>query len=173
MNREDFIEEKVFYIEEEEVKDSEKKEKPQEDEKKTIQEPDNKKPQEDEEKKNEEKEKIHDEIKERKEELKSKLRDGLNQSSNKSEEDRNNKLKSLGGKFNFKGFVMLLFIVTLIASAPALLSTNAKTPSNEVGYSEFINHVKNKEIVKVNEKEGYVYGYSPEDEKKEVKKETQ
>lgn len=32
-----------------------------------------------------------------------------------------------------------------------------------------INHVKNKEIVKVNEKEGYVYGYSPEDEKKEVK----
>ncbi|CAK7060236.1 MULTISPECIES: ATP-dependent zinc metalloprotease FtsH [Fusobacterium] len=169
MNREDFIEEKVFYIEEEEVKDSEKKEKPQEDEKKTTQEPDNKKPQEDEEKKNEEKEKIHDEIKERKEELKSKLRDGLNQSSNKSEEDRNNKLKSLGGKFNFKGFVMLLFIVTLIASAPALLSTNAKTPSNEVGYSEFINHVKNKEIVKVNEKEGYVYGYSPEDEKKEVK----
>jgi len=169
LNREDFIEEKVFYIEEEEVKDSEKKEKPQEDEKKTTQEPDNKKPQEDEEKKNEEKEKIHDEIKERKEELKSKLRDGLNQSSNKSEEDRNNKLKSLGGKFNFKGFVMLLFIVTLIASAPALLSTNAKTPSNEVGYSEFINHVKNKEIVKVNEKEGYVYGYSPEDEKKEVK----
>ena len=169
MNREDFIEEKVFYIEEEEVKDSEKKEKPQEDEKKTTQEPDNKKPQEDEEKKNEVKEKIHDEIKERKEELKSKLRDGLNQSSNKSEEDRNNKLKSLGGKFNFKGFVMLLFIVTLIASAPALLSTNAKTPSNEVGYSEFINHVKNKEIVKVNEKEGYVYGYSPEDEKKEVK----
>lgn len=169
MNREDFIEEKVFYIEEEEVKDSEKKEKPQEDEKETSQEPDNKKPQEDEEKKNEEKEKIHDEIKERKEELKSKLRDGLNQSSNKSEEDRNNKLKSLGGKFNFKGFVMLLFIVTLIASAPALLSTNAKTPSNEVGYSEFINHVKNKEIVKVNEKEGYVYGYSPEDEKKEVK----
>ena len=168
MNREDFIEEKVFYIEEEEVKDSEKKEKPQEDEKKTTQEPDNKKPQEDEEKKNEEKEKIHDEIKERKEELKSKLRDGLNQNGNK-EEDRTNKLKSLGGKFNFKGFVMLLFIVTLIASAPALLSTNAKTPSNEVGYSEFINHVKNKEIVKVNEKEGYVYGYSPEDEKKEVK----
>ena len=168
MNREDFIEKKVFYIEEEEVKDSEKKEKPQENEKKTFQEPDNKKLQEDEEKKNEEKEKIHDEIKERKEELKSKLRDGLNQNSNKDEE-RNNKLKSLGGKFNFKGFVMLLFIVTLIASAPALLSTNAKTPSNEIGYSEFISHIRNKEIVKVNEKEGYVYGYSPEDEKKEVK----
>lgn len=168
MNREDFIEEKVFYIEEEEVKDSEKKEKPKEDEKKISQEPDNKKPQEDEENKNEEKERIHDEIKERKEELKSKLRDGLNQNSDK-EEDRNNKLKSLGGRFNFKGFVMLLFIVTLIASAPALLSTNAKTPSNEIGYSEFINHVKNKEIIKVNEKEGYIYGYSPEDEKKEVK----
>lgn len=168
MNREDFIEEKVFYIEGEEVKDSEKKEKPKEDEKKTSQEPDNKKPQEDEENKNEEKERIHDEIKERKEELKSKLRDGLNQNSDK-EEDRNNKLKSLGGRFNFKGFVMLLFIVTLIASAPALLSTNAKTPSNEIGYSEFINHVKNKEIIKVNEKEGYIYGYSPEDEKKEVK----
>lgn len=169
MNREDFIEEKVLYIEEEkEVKDSEKKEKPKEDEKKTSQEPDSKKPQEDEEQKKDEKEKIHDEIKERKEELKSKLRDGLNQNSNK-EEDRTNKLKSLGGKFNFKGFVMLLFIVTLIASAPALLSTNTKTPSNEIGYSEFISHVKNKEIIKVNEKEGYVYGYSPEAENKEVK----
>ena len=169
MNREDFIEEKVLYIEEEkEVKDSEKKEKPKEDEKKTSQEPDSKKPQEDEEQIKDEKEKIHDEIKERKEELKSKLRDGLNQNGNK-EEDRTNKLKSLGGKFNFKGFVMLLFIVTLIASAPALLSTNAKTPNNEIGYSEFISHVKNKEIIKVNEKEGYVYGYSPEDEKKEVK----
>lgn len=169
MNREDFIEEKVLYIEEEkEVRDSEKKEKPREDEKKTSQEPDSKKPQEDEEQKKDEKEKIHDEIKERKEELKSKLRDGLSQNSNK-EEDRSNKLKSLGGKFNFKGFIMLLFIVTLIASAPALLSTNTKTPSNEIGYSEFISHVKNKEIIKVNEKEGYVYGYSPEDEKKEVK----
>lgn len=169
MNREDFIEEKVLYIEEEkEVKDSEKKEKPKENEKKTSQEPDSKKPQEDEEQIKDEKEKIHDEIKERKEELKSKLRDGLNQNGNK-EEDRTNKLKSLGGKFNFKGFVMLLFIVTLIASAPALLSTNAKTPNNEIGYSEFISHVKNKEIIKVNEKEGYVYGYSPEDEKKEVK----
>ena len=169
MNREDFIEEKVLYIEEEkEVKESEKKEKPKEDEKKTSQEPDSKKPQEDEEQIKDEKEKIHDEIKERKEELKSKLRDGLNQNGNK-EEDRTNKLKSLGGKFNFKGFVMLLFIVTLIASAPALLSTNAKTPNNEIGYSEFISHVKNKEIIKVNEKEGYVYGYSPEDEKKEVK----
>lgn len=168
MNREDFMEEKVLYIEEEEVRESEKKEKPQEDEKKTSEEPDSKKPQEDEEKKKEEKEKIHDEIKERKEELKSKLRDGLNQNNNK-EEDHANKLKSLGGKFNFKGFVMLLFIVTLIASAPALLSTNTKTPSNEIGYSEFISHVKNKEIIKVNEKEGYVYGYSPEDEKKEVK----
>ena len=164
MNREDFMEEKVLYIEEEEVRESEKKEKPQEDEKKTSEEPDSKKLQEDEEKKKEEKEKIHDEIKERKEELKSKLRDGLNQNNNK-EEDRANKLKSLGGKFNFKGFVMLLFIVTLIASAPALLSTNTKTPSNEIGYSEFISHVKNKEIIKVNEKEGYVYGYSPEDEK--------
>lgn len=172
MNREDFMEEKVLYIEEEEVRESEKKEKPQEDEKKTSEEPDSKKPQEDEEKKKEEKEKIHDEIKERKEELKSKLRDGLNQNMNQNnnkEEDRANKLKSLGGKFNFKGFVMLLFIVTLIASAPALLSTNTKTPSNEIGYSEFISHVKNKEIIKVNEKEGYVYGYSPEDEKKEVK----
>jgi len=169
LNREDFIEEKVLYIEEEkEVKDSEKKEKPKEDEKKTSQEPDSKKPQEDEEQIKDEKEKIHDEIKERKEELKSKLRDELNQNGNK-EEDRTNKLKSLGGKFNFKGFVMLLFIVTLIASAPALLSTNAKTPNNEIGYSEFISHVKNKEIIKVNEKEGYVYGYSPEDEKKEVK----
>lgn len=168
MNREDFMEEKVLYIEEEEVRESEKKEKPQEDEKKTSEEPDSKKPQEDEEKKKEEKEKIHDEIKERKEELKSKLREGLNQNNNK-EEDHANKLKSLGGKFNFKGFVMLLFIVTLIASAPALLSTNTKTPSNEIGYSEFISHVKNKEIIKVNEKEGYVYGYSPEDEKKEVK----
>lgn len=168
MNREDFMEEKVLYIEEEEVRESEKKKNHKKTKRKPLKNQIVKSHRKMKKRKKEEKEKIHDEIKERKEELKSKLRDGLNQNNNK-EEDRANKLKSLGGKFNFKGFVMLLFIVTLIASAPALLSTNTKTPSNEIGYSEFISHVKNKEIIKVNEKEGYVYGYSPEDEKKEVK----
>ena len=111
------------------------------------------------------KDEFKEEIEERKEELRSKLKEGLNptsQNTNDKKDDNNStkKLKSLGGKFNFKGFLMLLFIITLILSLPSLLSENEKVHSGEISYSEFLNKVKDSNIVKVDEKEGYVYGYT-------------
>lgn len=103
-----------------------------------------------------------DEIQKRKEELRSKLREGLNQRGNqntKNQEPNNRKFRELGGRFNFKGFIMLLFIVTLIMSLPSLLADKDKGSVEDIGYSHFITMLQEKKIVKVHEKEGYVYGY--------------
>ena len=110
----------------------------------------------------ERKKEFEDEVKERKEELRNKLKEGMAQNSDKNSKnkDEENKLKQLGGKFNFKGFIMLLFIVTLVMSLPAMLSDTRKTPNNEISYSEFLQSVKDGKIKKVDEKEGYVYGYT-------------
>ena len=105
MSKENLFEEKVLYIEEENNSTEEQKDKT--------------------EKNNEEKkeEKENDEIKKRKEELKSKLRDGLNQKPNDDDEKNRNikKMKKLGGKFNFKAFIMLLFIITIAMSSSSFL----------------------------------------------------
>ena len=142
MSKENLFEEKVLYIEEENNSTEEQKDKT--------------------EKNNEEKkeEKENDEIKKRKEELKSKLRDGLNQKPNDDDEKNRNikKMKKLGGKFNFKAFIMLLFIITIAMSSSSFLKDVNTTASNEIGYSQFIQKIENSEIKKVNEKEGYVYG---------------
>ena len=138
MSKENLFEEKVLYIEEENNSTEEQKDKT--------------------EKNNEEKkeEKENDEIKKRKEELKSKLRDGLNQKPNDDDEKNRNikKMKKLGGKFNFKAFIMLLFIITIAMSSSSFLKDVNTTPSNEIGYSQFIQKIENSEIKKVNEKEG-------------------
>lgn len=112
------------------------------------------------------KKEFEEEVRERKEELKNKLKEGLNQnsSSNGKKDEEPNKFKQLGGKFNFKGFIMLLFIITLVMSLPSILSDTAKTPSNEIAYSEFVSKLKSKDIVKVDEKEGYIYGYGKEED---------
>ena len=112
-----------------------------------------------------------EEIEERKEELRSKLKEGLNQTSNDKKDDNNSskRLKNLGGKFNFKGFIMLLFIITLIMSLPSLLAEKEIGASETVGYSNFINLVQDKKITKVDEKEGYVYGYGNSEEDKSYK----
>lgn len=125
------------------------------------------------EKSEEEKRKVEfkEEIEERKEELRSKLKEGLNQTSSDKKDDNNSskRLKNLGGKFNFKGFIMLLFIITLIMSLPSLLAEKEIGASETVGYSNFINLVQEKKITKVDEKEGYVYGYGNSEEDKSYK----
>lgn len=113
-----------------------------------------------------EEKKQSEEVKERKEELRNKLKEGMSKnkdSKNSKEKDEENKFKQLGGKFNFKGFIMLLFIITLVMSLPSILSDTAKTPSDEVSYTEFIQNIKSGKIKKVDEKEGYVYGYSADE----------
>ena len=115
----------------------------------------------------ERKKEFEDEVKERKEELRNKLKEGMAQNNNKNnknkDKDEENKFKQLGGKFNFKGFIMLLFIITLVMSLPAMLSDTGKTPSNEISYTEFVQSVKDGKIKKVDEKEGYIYGYTADE----------
>ena len=85
----------------------------------------------------------------KREELKSKLSSGMKMQFKKEGK----------GKFSFKGFVMLVFVVTLLLSLPTMLSDMEKTPAKEVSYTEFIKMSENKQIRRVEEKEGYVYGY--------------
>lgn len=141
MSKENLFEEKVLYIEEENNSTDEQKDKTENNKEKKE-------------------EKENDEIKKRKEELKSKLRDGLNQKPNDDDEKNKNmrKMKNLGGKFNFKAFIMLLFIITIAMSSSSFLKDVNTTTSEEIPYSQFIQKIENSEIKKVDEKEGYVYG---------------
>lgn len=92
-----------------------------------------------------EKTKIEETIEERREELKSRLSSGM----------KNVKK----GKFNFKGLVMLIFVVTLLMSLPSIMKSEKTTPTTTVSYTEFVSNIKNKKIDFVEEREGYIYGY--------------
>lgn len=126
-------------IKEEKSEPQEKKEEPKEELKK------------EEEKKETPKEEIKEEktqkdtVEERREELKSKL---------------SSKMKNVKkGKLNFKGLVMLIFIVTLLISLPSMMEGEEKTPTTTVSYTEFVSNIKDKKIDFVEEREGYIYGY--------------
>lgn len=106
------------------------------------------------EEKNQEEEETKKMIEEKKAELRAKLSSGMKMPFKK--EGR--------GKFSFKGFVMLIFVLTLLLSLPTMLSDMEKTPAKEVSYTQFIQMSENKEIARVEEKEGYVYGYIGEGE---------
>ncbi len=92
-----------------------------------------------------EKTKIEETIEERREELKSRLSSGM----------KNVKK----GKFNFKGLIMLIFVVTLLMSLPSIMKSEKTTPTTTVSYTEFVSNVKDKKIDFVEEREGYIYGY--------------
>ncbi|MGL4688106.1 MAG: ATP-dependent zinc metalloprotease FtsH, partial [Fusobacteriaceae bacterium] len=89
----------------------------------------------------------------KKDELKEKLKSGFN--SGKKPEDGKGK-----GKFNLKGLIMLLFIITLFMSLPSFMGNKKENNTKDVAYSEFLDLVKNKSIIKLEEKEGYLYGYT-------------
>lgn len=90
---------------------------------------------------------------EKREELKSRLSSGMKMQFREGK-----------GKFSFKGFVMLIFVLTILLSLPTMLEDVEKTPAREVSYTEFIKMSENKNIVRVEEKEGYVYGFIGEGE---------
>ncbi|TDT68635.1 cell division protease FtsH [Hypnocyclicus thermotrophus] len=62
-------------------------------------------------------------------------------------------------KVNFKNIVLILFVIVLIISLPNLLSTSTTQTIKEVSYTEFINTLKNGNILRVEEKEDYLYAY--------------
>lgn len=80
-------------------------------------------------------------------------------------ESMDKKIKSLGGKFNFKGFIMLLFIITLIMSLPSIMGSKSEENVKNIDYTQFISMLNDKKIKNVDEKEGYVYGYGQNEAK--------
>ncbi|MGL5000586.1 MAG: ATP-dependent zinc metalloprotease FtsH [Cetobacterium sp.] len=107
---------------------------------------------------NEEEKQEESKIEEKKRKLKEKLKEGMGK--DKDSEDG----RELGGKFNLKGFVMLLFIVTIILSLPTMFSKSDTTNVQTISYTDFIKNMKEDKLVRVDEREGYVYGYSSEKE---------
>lgn len=96
-------------------------------------------------------------LEERKRKIKEKLKEGMdkNKEDKKSQEKR-----EIGGKFNLKGFIMLLFIITIILSLPSMFNTKESTNVKTISYSQFTKDIQESKLVKVEEKEGYVYGYT-------------
>ena len=137
-----------------ETQESENKGQPQKEAEKKEEKIPEKKQEENNQDKSDEEEEKRKTAEQKREELKSKLSSGMKMQFKK--EGR--------GKFSFKGFVMLVFVITLLLSLPTMLSDMEKTPAKEVSYTEFIKMSENKQINSVEEKEGYVYGYIGEGE---------
>ncbi|MGL4977654.1 MAG: ATP-dependent zinc metalloprotease FtsH [Cetobacterium sp.] len=106
------------------------------------------------------------ELEERKRKIKEKLKEGIDKT--KQEKDSNDS-REIGGKFNLKGFVMLLFIVTIILSLPTMFSKSDSSNVKTISYTEFIKELKDDKLLRIDEREGYVYGYTSEKETTAVK----
>lgn len=107
-----------------------------------------------------------EELEERKRKIKEKLKEGIDKG--KQDKDSNDP-RELGGKFNLKGFVMLLFIVTIILSLPTMFSKSDTTNVKVVSYTDFLQDVKDSKIVRVDEREGYIYGYTADKDASAIK----
>ncbi len=81
-------------------------------------------------------------------------------SKNKRDEERRRVVgKAIKVNFNFKGLLMLIFIITLAVVVPNIMDENKNQQVVDVSYSDFIKNIENKKIGVVEEKDGYVYGY--------------
>ena len=79
---------------------------------------------------------------------------------NKRDEERRRVVgKVIKVNFNFKGLLMLIFIITLAVVVPNIMDENKNQQVVDVSYSDFIKNIENKKIGVVEEKDGYVYGY--------------
>ena len=79
---------------------------------------------------------------------------------NKIDEERRRVVgKAIKVNFNFKGLLMLIFIITLAVVVPNIMDENKNQQVVDVSYSDFIKNIENKKIGVVEEKDGYVYGY--------------
>ena len=67
--------------------------------------------------------------------------------------------KAIKVNFNFKGLLMLVFIITLAVVVPGMMDENANEKTNDISYSTFIKNIENKDINVIQERDGYVYGY--------------
>ena len=69
--------------------------------------------------------------------------------------------KKMGGKFNFVGFLLLIFIVAVALSFPKFMKDSKSNEEiREVSYTTFVKSIEEKQFQRVEEREGYLYGYS-------------
>ncbi|WP_338951495.1 ATP-dependent zinc metalloprotease FtsH [Fusobacterium nucleatum] len=86
--------------------------------------------------------------------------DKYNPFNNKRDDERRRVVgKAVKINFNFKGLLMLVFIITLAVVVPSIMDENKNQQIVDISYSDFIKNIENKKIGVVEEKDGYVYGY--------------
>lgn len=89
------------------------------------------------------------------EDLKKILRESFGNTKN------NRNPKKMGGKFNFVGFLLLIFIVAVALSFPKFMKDSKSNEEiREVSYTTFVKSIEEKQFQRVEEREGYLYGYS-------------
>ena len=67
--------------------------------------------------------------------------------------------KAVKVNFNFKGLLMLIFIITLAFVVPSMMDESASEKTNDISYSTFIKNIEDKNINIIEERDGYIYGY--------------
>ena len=67
--------------------------------------------------------------------------------------------KAVKVNFNFKGLLMLIFIITLVFVVPNMMDESASEKTNDISYSTFIKNIEDKNINVIEERDGYIYGY--------------
>lgn len=84
----------------------------------------------------------------------------------KENENKKKNPKKPGNKvtINFKNIVLLIFLVVLVISLPNLFNAKAQKKYSEITYSQFLKYVENEKILKLEEKEGFIYGTNKETE---------
>ncbi|KDE62124.1 cell division protein FtsH [Fusobacterium necrophorum BL] len=89
------------------------------------------------------------------EDLKKILRESFGNAKN------NRNPKKMGSKFNFVGFLLLIFIVAVALSFPKFMKDSKSNEEiREVSYTTFVKSIEEKQFQRVEEREGYLYGYS-------------
>ncbi|PGH19630.1 cell division protein FtsH [Fusobacterium polymorphum] len=86
--------------------------------------------------------------------------DKHNPFNNKRDDERRRVVgKAVKVNFNFKGLLMLIFIITLAFVVPSMMDESASEKTNDISYSTFIKNIEDKNINVIEERDGYIYGY--------------
>ena len=86
--------------------------------------------------------------------------DKYNPFNNKRDDEKRRVVgKAVKVNFNFKGLLMLIFIITLAFVVPNMMDESASEKTNDISYSTFIKNIEDKNINVIEERDGYIYGY--------------
>ncbi|EUB26769.1 ATP-dependent zinc metalloprotease FtsH [Fusobacterium sp. CM22] len=84
----------------------------------------------------------------------------FNNNNNKRDDEKRRVVgKAVKVNFNFKGLLMLIFIITLAFVVPSMMDESASEKTNDISYSTFIKNIEDKNINVIEERDGYIYGY--------------